>query len=30
MNQGSYRLPPGYSPNLTNEDLAPTTREQRR
>ena len=30
MNQGSYQAPKGYSPNLTNEDLAPTTPEQRR
>jgi NCS1 family nucleobase:cation symporter-1 len=30
MSQGNYRVPAGYSPNLTNADLAPTTPEQRR
>jgi NCS1 family nucleobase:cation symporter-1 len=30
MSDASYRVPSGYSPNLTNEDLAPTTPQQRR
>src|SRR5690242_3691836 len=29
MSQSSYQVPRGYSPNLTNEDLAPTTPAQR-
>jgi nucleobase:cation symporter-1, NCS1 family len=30
MSDGTYQVPRGYSPNLTNEDLAPTTPQQRR
>jgi nucleobase:cation symporter-1, NCS1 family len=30
MRDGQYQIPRGYSPNLTNEDLAPTTPAQRR
>jgi nucleobase:cation symporter-1, NCS1 family len=30
MSDANYQVPRGYSPNLTNEDLAPTTPQQRR